>query len=276
MRLLIDLKSHVTALPLITQVEAEPPTGTTGATAINGKYVLPIIKGVDFPINLNSYGLNHAGEIDGGDVSSISFAHLLAAYPMFGNIYFNPLLTSDHVAEIDLTATLKEPVPGFDPIYHPTRLQTGRGTGVVDLGQMPTHTALLAQNNGVDPPRPGVMVTMEIDISDYTIDPITGLEVGTDEFMLYWKLYDFTVSDDTAADYGLLTGTNEPAIRRIEEVDQEPDGFSVYLSPDLGDHWCSAGLLEPVAFCDKTKVIKVAFKNTSANKVFIACFAVLF
>ena len=44
MRVLVDLRSHLIANPLITQVEKVPAPGTP--TPINGKYVLPIIPGL--------------------------------------------------------------------------------------------------------------------------------------------------------------------------------------------------------------------------------------
>lgn len=273
MRILVDLKSHVTGpVPLITQVEKVPSTGSAGATAINGKYSIPVPPGADFRVGPTDYVLDGLGEIDGGDVASISYAHLLAAYPQFGHVYFNPLLTADHVAELDLTATFKDnsSTPPNPPTYFPTRAQTGRPAGPPDAGQMPTHTAVLGQNDTVSPARPGVLITQDIDISAYTGG------VGADEFMIYWYLYQFAVSDDVASEFGALAGTNTPALRRIEETDQEPAGFSAYISTDGGTNWCDAGLLEPVALAEKATEFRVAFVNTSPDKVYLATFAVLF
>ena len=271
MRALIDLKSHVISTPLITQVEKVPPPGDR--TPINGKYVLPVVPGVEFPIDKTSYILNGAGEVDGGDVSSQSYAHLLAMFPTFGNIYHNPLLTSNHVGEIDPAAMFLYP-PTF-PIAVPSRFQTGRAPGFLPDGQMPTHTAVLPLNPASVPLHPGVLITKEVDIGPYTLDPNQN-PVGTDLFMVYWKLLGFTVTDDIAADFGPMAGHNDPSIRYVEEVDQEPDGFSAYISPDNGAHWCPAGLLEPVAFSLLTTKIRVAFINTSANKFWLATYAVMF
>ena len=107
------------------------------------------------------YLLNDAGDIDGNDLASQSMARLLAVYPMFGNIYFNPLLTDEHVDELDFTFDWKE--PGTGDIFNP-RFQTGREAPLDDSGQYPTHTALLSANNTVSPRRPGLIVTDEIDI----------------------------------------------------------------------------------------------------------------
>lgn len=292
MRVLVDLKSHVVAIqsgqgqqPDITQVEQVPEIGDP--TPINGRYVMPVIRGIDFPVDSSTYVLNTQGQVDGGDIASITYSHLLSMFPMFGNVYFNPLLTPEHVDELDFTKTFKEvnlpppdgPSPPKQPVYFPVRVQSGREpisqSQTLDPGQMPTHTALLAQNNRVKPPRPGMLITNEIDIGPYTLDG-NGNQVGADDFMLYWKLYDFQVSADIAADYGVHAGQNDPAIRSIVEVDQEPTGFSAYISPDDGANWCEVGLLEPVAFCSKTTKIRVAFKNTGSAKVFIATFGVLF
>lgn len=285
MRILADLRTHTEKAPLVTQVEKVPPPGV--GTSINGKYVLPML--ADFPVTIDSYILGAGGALDGLDLPSQSFAHLLAAYPMFGAIYFNPLLTDDHVSDLDMTGQFKDinqpppfgPSPPLAPVMLPVRFQTGREplspTQPLDPGQMPTHTALMPINDTLDglPPRPGCIVTDDIDISDFTLDA-NGNPVGADEFLAYWKLYDFTVSDDIAADYGAAAGVNEPAIRQIYETDQEPPELSVYISPDNGDHWCPVGLLEPVAFCDKTTSIRLAFLNTGATKIYIAAYAVLF
>lgn len=273
MRVLVDLKSHLTGTdPLITQVEKVPPEGPAGATPINGKYLIPGIPGSDFRITNADYVLDGSGEIDGGDVASINYAHLLAMFPMFGHVYFNPLLTADHVGDLDLTATFKDNsnTPPDPPTYFPTRAQTGRASGPSDAGQMPTHTAILGQNDGVTPARPGVLISDSIDIST----PTGG--VGADEFMLYWHLYDFHVDDDIAADFGAKAGINQPAIRWVEETDPEPAGFSAYISTDNGSNWCNAGILEPVALVEKATSFKVAFVNRGPRKVYLATFAVLF
>ena len=271
MRILVDLSSHVTGDPKVTQVEKTPPLGAAGSTSINGKYVIPVPSGMDFRVDANDYVLA-AGVVDGGDVTSITYAHLLAAFPMFGHVYFNPLLTGDHVGELDLTAQWKDTTgsPPAAPTYYPTRAQTGRGTGPPDAGQMPTHTAILAQNSSVTPSRPGILISDAIDISTFTGG------VGADEFMLYWKLYDFEIGDDVISTFGATAGQNEPAIRRVLEVDQEPSGFSAYISVDDGANWCEAGLLEPMAFANKSTEIRVAFRNTTASKVYLATFGALF
>lgn len=268
MRVLVDLGSHVLGAPQITQVEQVPPLGV--GVPIHGHYVLPLPPGVDFPIDVNSYVLDGGLDVDGGDVSSIGFAHLLASYPQFGHIYFNPFLSALHVAELDLTFSFRDPLNG-GAIMMP-RLQTGRAPGGpgVQAGQMPTHTALLPVNGATVPSRPGLLVSDEIDIG-----AMTG-GVGADEFMVYWKILQFTISQDIRSNFGMTQGQNSPAMRYVLEAEQEPSGFSAYISPDNGDHWCEVGLLEPTAFCEKTTKFRVAFRNGSANKIYLAHFAVLY
>lgn len=276
MRLHVDLSSHLVGpptSPVIVQAEREPPVGAGGKTPINGRYVIPMPVGLDIPVGPSSYVLDNVGDTDGGDVVSQGFARLLASFPQFGHIYFNPLLTKGHVAELSFSQTFKNPTTGN--VFKP-RFQTGRSNNP-DSGQMPCHTALLPVNSAVSPNRPGLLTSGIIDIGPFTLDcsnpPVA---VGADQFMLYWKLYAFEVSEDIATDTGKFAGQNLPALRYVQETEQEPDGFAAYLSTDGGANWCKVGLLEPVAFCDKTKHILIAFENTAPNKVYLANFAVLF
>lgn len=267
MRVLADLGSLITTgTPAIIQVDTPIP-GAAGGVPINGKFAVPIIKGVDFPIDSASYILA-AGDVDSGAVPSISYAHLLAMYPSYGNAYFNPLLTAAHVNEFDFTAQFRDAFTAPPAIYmYEVRVQTGRPAAFVPVGPagcMPTHTAILPINTTTTPDRPGVLITKEVDITAYAPD-------GADSFLVYWKLYGFSVSED------VLDGTtNEPTTRTIIETDQEPDDFEVYISVDNGVTWCQVGLLEPVGFCDKTKKFRVAFLNWSASKVYLATYGVLF
>lgn len=271
MRVLVDLGSHITGSPAIMQVERVPAMGEEGSTSLNGRYLLPITPNSDILIDENSYVLDGAGEIDGEDVSSQSMAWLLAQFPSFENIYFNPLLTDDHVEELDLTATVL-----LDSVNYGSRAQTGREPGgPFAPGQAPCMTAVLGANDSMTPPRPGVLVTDEIDIGPYTLDADLN-EVGADEFLVYWKLYEFDTTHDVRSNYGATAGQNTPAIKQVEEMDQEPDGFGAYLTTDNGTHWCPVGLVEPVGFCDKSTTFRLAFVNTAPTKIYIATFAVLF
>jgi hypothetical protein len=281
MRIHVDLTSHLSGDPQIIQVEKVPENIETAGdpdagTALNGKYLIPVPLGRDFHVDELSYVLN-AGDVDGGDVASIGFAHLLASFPQYGNIYFNPLLTAEHLVEVvtdpanqafvDRTVT---PAQQMGP-----RFQTGRASGNPDPGQAPNMTALLPANTRVTPNRPGLFIGESIDIGPYTLD-CNSNEVGADQFMLYWKIYRFDTSADVAADYGALAGTNTPAVKKVYEIDQEDPDFRAYVSVDGGANWCAVGLLEPVGFCQKTTDIQVAFRNDGSDKLYLAHFAVMF
>jgi hypothetical protein len=141
------------------QVYADIPSNTilqvdTNQTPVpmNGKYLIPIDQGVEFTIDQFSYILNGSSQIDNESIVSKSYAHLLAKYPYYETIYFNPLITAQHVRELDLTATFPSEIiypPALYPSTRlPTRVQTGRyilpGT---TNGNMPTHTALPIPNS---------------------------------------------------------------------------------------------------------------------------------
>jgi len=276
MRVLVDWRTHAAGAPSVTQVEKVPSEDTP--IPINGKYALPIVHGVDFEVEDTDYVL----PIDGGDISSKAYAQLVAMYPMFEYIYFNPLLTEAHVDELDVDAEFADydapapwgPSPPNAPVLYPCRCQVGRPASYPeDHGTFPMLTALLPANEAVpstQPPNPGMLITDNIDISAYTG------AAGADEFMVYWKLYAFDVTDDRQANYGAHAGENTPAYRNLYETDQEPDGFTVWISPDDGGHWCEVGLLEGIAFTSGTTAFRLAFKNTTSDKIYIAAFAVLF
>lgn len=282
MRIHVDLSSHVAKDPRIIQAEMTPEmvedlTDDRQGTPINGKYLIPVPLGRDFHVDESSYVLDGGGAIDGGDVASIGFAHLLAAFPQYGNIYFNPLLTEDTLGELVSDPNV---LPFVDRTVNPVqrmgvRYQVGRKTGDPLPGQAPNMTALLPTNTTVTPTRPGLIVTQAIDIGPYTLD-CNEVEVGADHFMLYWKLYRFQTSQDVAADYGALAGTNTPAIKKVYEVDQEDPNFRAYISIDDGANWCHVGLLEPIGFCQKSKSVRVAFRNDGPDKLYLAHFAVMF
>lgn len=257
----------------ITQVDKTMPP--TEGVAINGRFAIPAVDGVDFKVTSSST----VYPISGTDVNSQSFGYLLAAFPMFGYIYFNPLLTpmdigdpGDPAQGIDFTKTFQDVryTPPTPPVYYANRLQTGREKGVTTPGNFPTHTALLPANTATTPTRPGLLITKELDISAQTGS------LWTDEFCVYWKLFDFSVTNDISSDYGATSGKNEPSIRYLLEVDQEPATFQAWISPDDGAHWARVSRLEPVAFAARTTKIRLAFMNWGASKVYLANYAVMF
>jgi len=233
-------------------------------TPVNGRYIIPIIEGTDILVDENSYVFGPVTPIDGGDISSENFAGLLARFPMYSNLHFNPLLLGTHVTELDLTARFRDN-SAAPPNYYPTRAQTGTaGTAVA-----PNSTAILPANVHTTPARPGVLITDLIDLT-----PLT--PAGADEFLVYWKIHQIHSSHDVAGSgLGTTDGVNAPAIRSIVEIEQEPSWFSVYLSIDDGVNWQPVTRLVPESFCALTPSIRLAFVNNSPSKVCLTNYAVM-
>lgn len=246
MRILVDLASHMLGSPQILQVEKTPPLGEP--VPVNGKYVIPVIEGSTVQITPTTYVL----PVNGSDIYSRMYAELLAQYPMFQHIYFNPLLTAANAGEFDLTVS---------PFIPAIRAQ---------IGSVPNMTAILPKNTAWIPGSNGYLLTDAIDLVPYTAGE------GADEFMVYWKLYGYDVSHDVFADSGALAGDNLPTIRSIKEVEQEPPGFTVRVSNNDGLNWETANRLRHVTFCDKGTDLRVSFTNEGTEKIYLATYAVMF
>jgi len=259
--------------PSILQVTSAPALSARGYIQ-NGKFVIPTPLDLDFVVDSTSYVLDGAGQIDGGDVSSQGFALLLARYPQYEHIYFNPLLIPANLDELVLDQSYGfTPAGGANTFY--ARCQAGR-PGALDFGQMPNAVAVLPVNSTVTPPRPGLLLTEEIDISSYTLD-CDGNPQGATEFLVYWKLLTVSETHDMAgAVEGLGAGENSPALRYVGVADDEPAGWAVWLTTDNGLTWCETHLLEPVSMCVRGTKFRLAFQNTSSVKRYLAHFAVLF
>lgn len=259
MRVISEIKGVLAGNPQILQVENTPALGDL--VAVNGKFVIPIVEGATIQVDESSTIL----PVDGTDVSSLSYAQLLAMYPMYDYIYFNPLLQDTDVAELDLQATWTDQFANT----FPTRAQVGR-TGVVPSGLAPNSVAILPQNIRVGPTRPGLLMTDKIDISVQT------LGLGADEFMVYWKIFEFETSHDILAQYGKFAGTNQAAIRSIKETDQDSDAFKVYLSKDDGVTWERVYRLVPMAFPTVGTDVRIVFTNESDRKYYLSTYAFMF
>jgi hypothetical protein len=258
MRIISDIKTIKDGVGSIIQTTQTPVLGAS--LSINGQVVIPCPPNVKVPLTNNDYIL----PIDGGDVSSKIFARLLLQYPSYRHIYFNPLLSSEHLNDIDYEGSFFDRAVTPNLEYQP-RFQAGRSSDEGgDDASLPCYTAILAQNDKVSPARPGLMISKDIDISSYVLD-CNSEPSGSDNFMLYWKLFKMETSHDV-----MDSNTNSPAIKSIIECDQEPIDFSVYLSTDSGGSWSRARNLESLSFCDKKKTFKVAFVNHTDTKYYLA------
>jgi hypothetical protein len=245
MRLLGDLGTLYTGNPKILQMEKTPPL--LQPVSINGKFIVPIIEGTNILVDPSSYIL----PVDGGDVCSESYAGLLAQFPMFEWIYFNPLLTPANIAEFDLTGGISN---------FRVRAQ---------VGPAPNNVVILPENDAIAPPREGLLITELIDISPQ-------VPAGVDEFMVYWKIYGMEFSHDVLSDWGIFAGENNPTIKSIKEVDQEPPGFVVKLSNDDGNSWKTVGHLEHSVFLSNDTRLRLKFENHTPERIYLASYAIMF
>lgn len=249
----------------IFQVENSPAVG--GTSIVNGRYVVEVPVGT-ISIDSTSYML----PVDGGDVSSLAYAELQARYPQFPNIVFNPLLQASDVGLLDFTATINnlanQVLPGPYTGVYGVRAQTGRIPP--NGGMAPLSTAILPPNDTATPPKPGVLITDAIDITAAT------LGAGATDFLVYWKVYQMSVSEDISSSYGLFAGVNTPARKTMTEIDPELSGFVVALSTDGGTVYQPLEHLVVETFGIASNDLRLAFLNTTANKIYLATYAILF
>ena len=260
MRVLADLSSNA-----ILQVERSRNIGEV--TKINGKYPVEVPAGT-IDVGISSYML----PVDGGDITSLAYQQLQNRFPQFPHIVFNPLLESTDQAFFDLSATLDNSTNAVLPSPYTgtfsVRAQMGRE--VPPAGLTPLSLALLPPNIYTTPPKPGLLITDVIDISS-----VTG-GLGATDVMVYWKVYQMTVTDDVMSDYGVLSGTNSPAIKSLTEIDPDLSGFVAAISVDGGIIYQPLSHLTPLSFCIAGTEIRLAFLNTTAEKIYLATYAILF
>lgn len=250
----------------ILQAERTPPVGE--ANISNGRYFVPIPEGVKVVLDSSSFILPSSNP---ASVPYQAYTGLLRLFPQFKQIVWNPLIEAADVLQLDPAGVLNEGTPVT--ASHPARFQGGRGAGPLALGNAPNSVALLKVNNtlGVGNDRPGVLVTTTIDITLQTLGK------GASEFAVFWYLYDFQTGVDARATVGTYAGVNQPALRQVTEIQPDPAGFSAWLSPNGGGNFLEVQKLKPIAFCDPTTELKIAFKNTSGSaKRYVAGYALLF
>ena len=251
----------------IIQVEKNPPDGVP--VARNGMYNVPIPEGVKVAVEPGSFVLPSANP---NSVVAQSYAGLLAQFPQYENILFNPLIEDIDIDDLDPTALLNEGAP--PTATYISRFQIGRGTaGPLIPGMAANSVAVLESNDtlGIGLEKPGVLITDTIDIG-----PLTG-GLGADEFVVYWYIYDFDTTTDVRTSFGAFAGQNNPAIRNVLEVDQEPSDLEVFISINDGITYFPVERLIPIAFCNPGLLIRIAFKNTDpTKKKYLAGYALMF
>ena len=247
MRVLADLATNA-------PVRVQSAVGAQ--TKMNGQYAVPIPEGAALDITSGSYIL----PVNAGSIPGQAAAALLARYPMYSYAAYNFLLRAADVADLDLSAT--------GPSGVITRAMVGRSPGPSG-GCAPNSTIILPQNNAVAPARPGCLVTSQIDTTLISGGPI-------EEALLWWQISSFSTSEDVVQGYGPTAGVNSPAIRSLVETSQEPAGLTVSMSNDDGSTWFTASRLTPVNFGVFDNRLRVAWVNTSSDRIYLLAFVVLF
>ena len=238
----------------IIQVSSTPDVGTL--TPINGKFVVDVPEGVTTPRVTEASRLIDTLSPDYivGDI----YDGLRRSFPGYPNVVFNQLLTSDDIAKLDAAAVLN---------LWSCRFQTGRFTAA-PKGIAPGGVSLLPENTTTAPTRPGLMITDTIDIG-----PLTGF-LGASVFVLYWKIYRMSVTDDVL-DYA-IADSNSPALKNLIEIDQ--DEIDVFLSTDDGVTYTTTPVerLTPRTVPLGT-LVRLAFVNHHpTNKVYVTAYAMIF
>lgn len=245
---------------VILQTGLTPPVGTE--TPLNGRFVVPVPDGVTPPeLTESSRLLDPVGPVD------VLYQRLLANYPQFSHIRYNPLLNSAHLTELDAAAVFPNPPATVATQWDP-RFQSGRGTGPGN-GYAPLSLVVLPANTAVAVERPGLVITDTIDI-----DPETS-GAGASTFLVYWKVYQMVTSEDVM-NYADPT-SNAPALKSLVEVDQTLNGdLEVYFSGDNGAGYDPVERLMPVTTVSPAHQLRVAFVNHGAERCYLAAYAVIF
>ena len=281
MRILANISEATGAAPdpQIIQVDSTPQVGIK--TKINGKFIIHVPSGVS-PVDpvtrrpveidsaspgilpINSHFINFPYTIGVAPALHTQvFAGLLAQFPNFNHLYFNPLVEHADLLEIDPGFSF----PNIPP--EPSRIQLGRtGGGVLPDGLAPNMVAIL----GANPAGPAaVLVTNTIDLLPFTA-------VGVATFMVYWKVQTFESTEDINSFAGFHGDSNNPAIKnQIETGEGYSSNFEVHLSNDNGVTFTQVNYLEPVTLGAAGTNVRIAFRNTGAkSKVYLANFAFMF
>ena len=100
---------------------------------------------------------------------------------------------------------------------------------------------------------------------------------GTDEVMMWWEVVKMSTTEDQGfAGTGSAAGTNNPAIKNLEEIDEETPDLLVYASVDDGATWFKTPYLEPVDLVNAGTQLRLCFINIGSDRLYLHGFCVLF
>jgi hypothetical protein len=95
--------------------------------------------------------------------------------------------------------------------------------------------------------------------------------------MLWWKIAKMVTSEDrVSSGEGASEGENTPALRSLQEIDQEDSDLLVYASVDNGTSWYRVYYLEPIDLVDAGIDLRIAFLNVGTERIYMLGFCTLF
>ena len=262
----------------IVSTSSEPEVG--GTTTVNGQYLFIPPPGVAITVDNTSYLLPQ----DAGSLPVQAATELLVRFPMYDHVLYNYLLEDADIADLDVSSGAPQPASGTVTPASPAwdtaglvagpngpRCQVGRGSGP-PLGIAPGSVAILGRNdNRTAGATFGALVTATEDLT-----PFNPGNPGTDDVMMWWEVARVSTSEDIITGYGATAGVNQPAIRSLEKIDQEPSGLFVYVSVDNGATWFEADYLQPLDLAVPGTDLRIAFLNAGTEKLYLLGFAMLF
>jgi len=271
MQILVNLASDA-----IQGTASEPEVGDS--TVVNGKYMLTTPPGVAVEVDSASYLTPQ----NPASLPGLIADDFLARNPMYQHRIGQFFLESTDIAALDLTAGAPSPTggnvaAGTPPVLSPgplgPRCQVGRGAGPAPAGVAPNSVAILPANrNHPVADTYGSIVTATQDITAF--NPGTP---GTDEVMIWWKVVEFTTTEDIVTGYNATAGMNTPSLRSMNEITQAtPPGMMVYASVDDGVSWYRAHYMTPTDLVVSGKDLRLAFTNDGGTKIYLLGYIVLF
>jgi len=240
-----------------------PVEGTE--TVINGKFIFDVPFGT-VPVNELSFFYPTSNS-----VIEAGFNNLLAAFNNFSAIQYTALRHSSDLSFLDKTAVVDntgDPLSLGGQFNHSLISRYQTGSSIAPIGLVSNSTALLPVNvSDLVTYHPGVLVTSTL------TTPLTN------NFMVYWKIYQIETTHDVRSDYGNTAGQNTAAQRILTEVDQTYNGdFHVAISVDNGVSYSSVpNRMVPFTVAAPGTQVRLAFINTSVtDKIYLGAFALLY
>lgn len=255
---------------------SEPAVG--GSTVVNGKYMLTTPPGVAVEVDDTSYLTpQNAGSIPG-----LIADDFLARNPMYDHRIAQFFLESTDIALLDLTIVANSPnagnvAAGTAPVLAAgplgPRCQIGRGAGPAPVGVAPNSVAILPANRN----HPVADTYGSIVLNTVDLTPFNPGTPGTDEVMVWWKVAEFTTTDDVIHGYNVTANTNTPSLRNFDEVAQAvPAGMKCYATVDDGVSWFEVLYMTPTDLVASGTNFRLAFINEGSTKHYLVGYIVLF